>query len=524
MTALASVTSSGMTLDDLTRVLLVGSIVLLVAVAAVRLSVASGMPSLLIYLGIGLVLGNAGAGIQFSDASTTRVLGYAALVLILAEGGLSTKWSNIRGSVAPAAILATVGVVVSVVVVGIAAHAILGLSWEISLLLGAILASTDAAAVFAVLRNVPIPRRLSGMLEAEAGFNDAPVVLLVVALAAQSMPGAVEEPWWELLIIVLLELAGGAAVGLAVGYLGGLALRRVAGGSSALFSIGVLALTVLAYAVGAAAHVSGFLATYLAALVLGNMSLPNRTSVQSFATAMGWIAQIGLFVLLGLLADPFRLDEQLRNAVVIGLVLLLLARPLSVLASTVWFRMPWQDMAFLSWAGLRGAVPVVLATVPLVAGTPNTSWIFDLVFVLVVVFTILQAPPLPWVARHLGLTEQVHSVDVGLESTPLVEIGADVITITVGEESRLHGVAIFELRLPRRAMVTLIVRNGETFVPEQHTTIRHGDQLLVVTTSGSRRTTEERILALSLHGRLAGWPSAGLERARRIGRQTPRKT
>ena len=147
----------------------------------------------------------------------------------------------------------------------------------------------------------------------------------------------------------------------------------MAGGSSALFSIGVLALTVLAYAVGAVAHVSGFLATYLAALVLGNLSLPNRTSVQSFATAMGWIAQIGLFVLLGLLADPYRLDEQLLNAVVIGLVLLLVARPLSVVASTVWFRMPWQDMAFLSWAGLRGAVPVVLATVPLVAGTPNTS-------------------------------------------------------------------------------------------------------------------------------------------------------
>ena len=516
MAALTSVTS-GMTLDDLTRVLLIGSLVLLVAVAAVRLSTGSGMPSLLIYLGIGLALGNGGVGIQFSDASTTRVLGYAALVLILAEGGLSTKWSNIRQSVAPAAMLATIGVVVSVLAVALVAHTFLDLSWTISLLLGAILASTDAAAVFAVLRHVPIPPRLSGMLEAEAGFNDAPVVLLVVALSAQGLPGAEPEPWWMLLAKVLVELAGGAVVGVVVGYLGGAGLRRVAGGSSALFSIGVVTLTVLAYAVGAALHVSGFLATYLAALVLGNMGLPNRTSFQSFATALGWIAQIGLFVMLGLLADPFRLHAQLGNAVIIGLVLLLIARPLSVVASTVWFRMPWRDMAFLSWAGLRGAVPVVLATVPLVAGTPNTGWIFDLVFVLVVVFTIVQAPPLPRVAKRLGLTEQVHSVDVALESTPLVEIGADVLTVNVGAESRLHGVAVFELRLPKGSMVTLVVRAGESFVPEQYTTIRHGDQLLIVTPSNARKATEQRILALSHQGRLAGWATTATEHGRRLG-------
>src|SRR6476646_5477342 len=158
--ALAFITSSTMNLDDLTRVLLVGSLVLLVAVAAVRLSVRSGLPSLLIYLGIGLVLGNAGAGIQFDDASITRVLGYAALVLILAEGGLTTSWENIRESVAPASVLATVGVVVSVLVVAVAAHTLLPLSWTISLLVGAILSSPDAAAVFSVLRNVPLPRRL----------------------------------------------------------------------------------------------------------------------------------------------------------------------------------------------------------------------------------------------------------------------------------------------------------------------------------------------------------------------------
>ncbi|MBC9822139.1 potassium/proton antiporter [Terrabacter sp. MAHUQ-38] len=495
-----------MTLDDLTRVLLVGSLVLLVAVAAVRLSVRSGLPSLLIYLGIGVALGNAGAGIEFDDASITRVLGYAALVLILAEGGLTTSWSNIRRSVAPAAVLSTVGVVVSLLVVAIAAYNLLELSWTLSLLIGAIVTSTDAAAVFAVLRNVPLPKRLSGTLEAESGFNDAPVVILVVAFAAQGMPGGEVQAWYVLLLHAVVELAGGAVVGIGLGWLGGELLRRVAGASSALFSIGVVALTVLAYAAGAALHVSGFLATYLAALVLGNMGLPNRTGFQSFGTALGWMAQIGLFVLLGLLADPYRLDEQLVSAITVGLVLLLVARPLSVVLSTVWFGVSWRDQAFLSWAGLRGAVPVVLATVPLVTGTPGAEGIFDLVFMLVVVFTIIQAPTLPWVARRLGLTEQVHSVDVDLESTSLLEIGADVLQVTVGAESRLHGVAVFELRLPRGANVTLVVRGGEGFVPEPHTTIRHGDRLLVVTTSSVRGRTERRIREISRGGRLAGWP------------------
>ncbi len=505
MTALAMSTSSGMTLDDLTRVLFLGSAVLLVAVGAVRLSVRSGLPSLLIYLGIGVALGNAGAGIQFDDASTTRVLGYAALVLILAEGGLTTSWANIRESVAPAAVLSTVGVVVSVLVVAVAAHQLLSLPWTLALLIGAIVTSTDAAAVFAVLRNVPLPKRLSGMLEAESGFNDAPVVILVVAFAAQGVPGAEEATWYVLLWHAVLELVGGSAVGLGLGWLGGRLLRRVAGASSTLFSIGVVSLTVFAYAAASAVHTSGFIATYLSALVLANMGLPHRMPVQSFATAMGWLAQIGLFVLLGLLADPYRLGNQVLPAIVIGLVLLLVARPLSVFASTVWFRVPWRDQAFLSWAGLRGAVPVVLATVPLVTGTPNTEWIFDLVFVLVVVFTVIQAPTLGWVGRRLGLTEGVRTIDVDLEAMPLAEIGADVLQVTVGEESRLHGVAVFELRLPKGANVTLVVREGEGFVPGLHTTLRHGDQLLIVTTEQVRARTERRIRAVSRDGRLAGW-------------------
>ena len=507
MISLASVTSSGMTLDDLTRVLLIGSIVLLVAVAAVRLSVRSGLPSLLIYLGIGLALGNAGLGIQFDDASITRVLGYAALVLILAEGGLTTSWGNIKDSVAPAALLSTVGVAVSVIVVAVAAHTLLPLSWTISLLVGAIVTSTDAAAVFAVLRNVPLPKRLSGMLEAEAGFNDAPVVILVVAFSAQGVPGGDSQTWWQLLLLAAVELVGGAVVGIGVGVLGGQLLRRVAGGSSALFSIGVISLTVLAYAAGAAVHVSGFLATYLCALVLANMGLPNRTSFQSFGSALGWLAQIGLFVLLGLLADPRDLGAQLVPAIVIGLVLLLVARPLSVFASVSWFRM----------SVARPGLPVL--------GRPARG-------------RARRARDGAAHRRHAR-----HRVDLRprLRARRRLHDRAGPDAALGGEAARSHRAGPLGRRRPREHVAhrdrgrrhpgvgrattractespssSCACRPGPTSrsscaaarasCPTPHTTIRHGDRLLVVATSNVRSRTEQRIRAVSRDGRLAGWP------------------
>ncbi len=493
-----------MTVDLLDRSLLVGALVVLVAIAAVRLSLRSGLPSLLLYLGLGVGLGESGLGVRFDDAALTQVLGYGALVLILAEGGLTTRWSGVRSSIGPAAVLSTVGVVVSVGVVGTATHLLLSLDWTVSLLVGAVLSSTDAAAVFSVLRRVPIHPRLAGVLEAESGLNDAPVVLLVVTLA-QAAVGDHARPWWGLVALAAVELVVGAGAGLAVGWLGAQLLRRLKLPSSALFSLGVVALSVLAYAGAAALHGSGFLAVYLAGLVLGNAHLPHGAAVRGFAEALGWLAQIGLFVLLGLLAAPTRLGAQLVPALVLGLVLLLVARPLSVLVSMTPLRMPWRHQAFLSWAGLRGAVPVVLATVPVTSGVPGTGWLFDLVFVLVVVFTLVQAPTLPAVARRLGVAGVVDTRDLDVEAAPLAALDADVLQVRVGADSRLHGLEVFELRLPVGANITLVVRDGAGSVPGPRTVLRRGDQLLVVTTSAARAATESRLRAVSRGGRLAVW-------------------
>ena len=268
-----------MSIEELDVLLLVGSVVLLVAIAAVRLAVGSGLPTLLLYLGLGLLLGEDALGLEFDDAELARAMGYAALVLILAEGGLTTHWREIRPAVPAAASLAVVGTGISVGVVGLASHVLLDLGWRDALLVGAVLSPTDSAAVFSVLRRVPLPPRLGGLLEAESGFNDAPAVILVVALA-----GSEALTWWELLGLIGYELALGAVVGVAVGWAGAWGVRRIALPSSGLYPLAVLTLCVTAYGAAAVAHASGFLAVYVAALVLGNSRLPHRASTLSLTS------------------------------------------------------------------------------------------------------------------------------------------------------------------------------------------------------------------------------------------------
>jgi len=485
--------------------MLVCALVLLVAVAAVRLSSRTGLPSLLIYLGIGLAIGQDGLGVRFDDAELTQVLGYAALVVILAEGGLGTRWREIRPAVPAAAVLATAGVGVSVGITAAGAHYLVGLDWRPALIMGAVVSSTDAAAVFSVLRRVPLPQRLAGMLEAESGFNDAPVVILVVAFSAAGPL----EPWYVLLGTMALELAIGLVVGLVVGRLGEYGLRQVALPASGLYPIAVMALCVLAYAGGALAHGSGFLAVYISAIILGNARLPHRPATRGFADGMAWIAQIGLFVLLGLLATPSELMHDFGAALAVGLVLTLVARPVSVVVGTLPFRLPWREQALMSWAGLRGAVPIILATIPLVARVEDSERIFNIVFVLVVVFTLVQGPTLPWFARRLGLDRGDGTTDLDIESAPLERLRGHLISVGIPRGSRMHGVEVSELRLPRGAAVTLVVREDNSFVPAPSTVLRHGDELLVVATDEVRDAAERRLLAVGRGGKLAGWLGTG---------------
>ncbi|HEY3926499.1 MAG TPA: potassium/proton antiporter [Acidothermaceae bacterium] len=486
--------------------LLLGAIVLLAAILAVRFATRIGLPGLLVYLAIGLALQSI---VHFDDARRAQSLGLAALVLILAEGGLTTRWDDVKPAVVPAALLSTLGVAISMSVTALIAHLVLGGSWRLAFLLGAIVSSTDAAAVFSMLRRLKLPSRLAGVLEVESGLNDAPAVIAVVLLSSH-------HPQTNAGIIVALvcyELVAGAAIGFGVAWLGVLALRRLALPASGLYPLSVLALAVAGYATAALAHASGFLAVYVAGLFLGNSRLPHRPATRSFAEGIAWLAQISLFVMLGVLVIPSALPREILPAIAVGSALLLLARPVSVVISLLPLQIRRVRVAtfgraerlFLSWAGLRGAVPIVLATVPVTADVPRSRELFGLVFVLVVVFTLVQGPTLPFVARRLGLVVAAEPTHIDVEAAPLEDLDAEVLQLSIPPGSLMHGVEIFELRLPRGAAVTLVVRDGVSFVPTDETELRRGDALLIVTTASARVEAERRLRAVSRRGKLAAW-------------------
>lgn len=487
-------------------ILLLGALVLLAAIVAVRFATRIGLPGLLVYLAIGLGLQSI---IHFDDAKRAQSLGLAALVLILAEGGLTTRWDDVRPAVVPAVLLSTLGVAISMGVTAVIAHVVLGGAWKLAFLLGAVVSSTDAAAVFSMLRRLKLPARLAGVLEVESGLNDAPAVIAVVLLSS-------EHPQHNAGIIgalVLYELVVGASIGFASAWLGVRALRRLALPASGLYPLAVLALAIAGFAAASLAHASGFLAVYVSGLVLGNSRLPHRPATRSFAEGIAWLAQIGLFVMLGVLVVPSALPREILPAIAVGGVLLLVARPASVVLSLLPLAIPRvhaqsfgrPERLFLSWAGLRGAVPIVLATVPVTAGVPRSKELFGLVFVLVVVFTLVQGPTLPYVARKLGLTSAGEPDQIDVETAPLEDLDADLLQLQIPPGSLLHGVEIFELRLPRGAAVTLVVRDEVSFVPHSETELQVGDNLLIVATAGARLETERRLRAVSRRGKLAAW-------------------
>jgi cell volume regulation protein A len=484
--------------------LLIGAAVLLVAVGAVRLSSRAGLPSLLVYLALGVVIGESGLGIEFENAQLTRVLGICALVVIIAEGGLSSRWSVLRPVLPAAATLATFGVVVSVVVVGALVHLLLRLPWQLAFLYGAVLSSTDAAAVFSTLRRLRLRPRLVALLEAESGMNDAPAVLLVLAL---SVPASQALPWWQQGLMIGYELVAGAVVGLIVGAVGAIGLRRVALPAAGLYPLAAMGFMILSYACGAVAHASGFLAVYATGVILGNARIPHRHAVLGFADGLAWLAQIGLFVLLGLLVSPSELLGAVLPALLVGMVLVVLARPASVVASVSWFGHGPREQTFLCAAGLRGAVPIVLATIPLSLAVPGARQLFNAVFVLVVVFTVAQTSTLAPVARWLTVTAPAEPTELRVETAPLEQMRADLLQLEIPAGSRLSGVHIDELRLPVGAVITLVLRDGVGFVPNPGTRLRAGDSLLIVATAECRDVAEGRLRAISRHGRLARWLS-----------------
>ncbi|MDO5287964.1 MAG: potassium/proton antiporter [Actinomycetia bacterium] len=486
--------------------LLIGAVVVVVAVIVAKIGDRLGLPALLLFLLLGVLMEVPAEGALFNDSVLAHDLGFVALVIILADGGLSTKWRDIKPAVASSVLLATVAVGITIALVAGFAYLVLGVPLALAVLVAAIMAPTDSAAVFSVLRSVSLPPRVKAVLEGESGLNDAPTVLLVIAATDLAMGkiGYRDLPLAGLMIIV--ELIGGLALGAALGWLGVRLLRNLALPASGLYPLASLGWAIIAYGAGVVVHVSGFAAVYTCSVLLANGKLPHRHATRSFAEGIGWFAQIVLFVMLGMLSTPSRISLTIVvQAVILGLFLTFVARPISVAVVLTPSRIPWREQAFVSWAGLRGAVPIILATIPMSAGLPSANDLFDIIFVTVIVLTVLNAPSLPWVARLLDLVGDPNEVDI--EVAPLDQVEADLLQLSVGEKSRLHGVSVAELRLPPNAQVSLVIRGDETFTPHGSDTLREGDELLLVTPSAVREQVEDQLRAIDRRGRLARWSS-----------------
>lgn len=384
--------------------LLVSSVLLLLSILAWKVASRLGIPALLLFLGIGMLAGSEGlGGIYFDDALVAQSVGVVALAFILFAGGLDTQWQIVRPALAGALALSTIGVLLTALIVALFAMAILHFSFLEGLLLGSIISATDAASVFSVLgaRNLHLKGRLLPLLELESGSNDPMAVFLTIGLT--NLLTNPHEPVFALILLFVQEMAVGAICGLLLGGGAILLISRLNLDEEGLYPVLTIALVLFTYGLTAALGGSGFLAVYLAGLLLGNSTVQRVDRLTRFHDGISWLMEIGMFLILGLLVFPSRLPAVAVSGLLITVVVIFFARPISVLITFLPMKMSFQEKLFISWVGLRGATPIVLATFPLLAGVPKAPFLFDLVFFVVLASVLLQGTSVPLVAKWLGV-------------------------------------------------------------------------------------------------------------------------
>lgn len=469
--------------EPLTTALLFTTFAALVVASVVfsRAFERTGIPVALVFLAIGILAGSEGlGGIEFDDYRFAFRVGTAALVLILFDGGLNTPVESLRRVLGPAGLLATVGVAGTAALTAAGAR-VLGFDWPQALLLGAIVSSTDAASVFAVLRSsgIGVRRRVGSTLEVESGLNDPMAVILTVVLTAALVRGHTPSiP--RLAIQVLVELSIGGALGFAVGWLARRMLGRLHLRALGLYPVVTLAVALLSFGVTTLLHGSGFLAVYVAGVVLGNGSLPYRAGVVRTHDAMAWLSQIVMFLVFGLLVFPRQLPSVALPGLALALLLAFIARPLLALACLLPFRYAIREAGYIGWVGLRGAVPIVLAIYPVLAGAPGAHLIFNIVFFVVVVNALLPGATVKWATRLFGMdVDEPPRPHALLELESLQPLRGELMTFYVDEALAVAGVPLSDLPFPEGAAAALIIRGDEMIPPRGTTTLMPGDHVYV---------------------------------------------
>lgn len=461
-------------------ILLIGTSLILLSIAASKISARLGVPVLLLFIVVGMLAGSDGpGGIYFDNPTLTQWLGVLALVLILFSGGLDTDWRSVRPVLGAGFSLATLGVALTAAVMAAFAVWVLGFSWLEGLLLGAIVSSTDAAAVFTILRarDTRLKGRLEPLIELESGSNDPMAVVLTLGLIQILSAPAFDG--WALLVFFIQQMALGAALGYGLGRGMAWLINRIRLDYQGLYPALTLGMAVFTYAFTSALGGNGFLAVYLAGLTLGNRDFVHRRSLRHFHDSLAWLMQVAMFLVLGLQVFPSRLWPVADSGLMLAAALMLVARPISVWLALLPFRMGWREKALVSWAGLRGAAPIILATFPYLAGLPQADLIFHVVFFVVLTSVLLQGTTIGAVARWLKL-ESNRTPPAELPYEKPHPISEHLTRLTVTASSPARGWLLVDLNLPSGVLVVLIQRGNEYRVPSGSTVLHSGDSLLVL--------------------------------------------
>ena len=460
--------------------MLILAVLLVLSVAASKISDRFGIPSLLLFLGIGMLAGSEGiGGIYFDDPKIAQAVGFLALAVILFSGGLDTPWQETRKVMKEAWTLATLGVLLTALLLGYTAHLVLKLPLIQSMLLGAIASSTDAAAVFALLRSkgVRLRSKISATLELESGSNDPMAAFLTIGLIQLiQMPG---QAWYSLLGLFFVQMIIGALVGFLMARLLLLLINNLRLGYAGLYPVMAFGMVLFAFAAAALFKGSGFLAVYVMGLVLAESDFLHKNSLSRFFQGVAWLAQILMFLTLGLYVFPSQLSPIILPGLVLAAVLMFIARPISVFACLLPFRYSWREKVFISWVGLRGAVPIILATYPLLAGLDESGLYFNIVFFVVITSVLIQGTSIPWAARRLKVEDaSPQDMDFPLELTPAHGWKGLLRELPIESGSNFAGRAIYELKLPKNYLVVLVGRADEFLIPNGSLVVQEGDRIL----------------------------------------------
>nr|WP_315030531.1 potassium/proton antiporter [uncultured Porphyromonas sp.] len=471
-------------------ILLVGSILMLAGIMAGKVGTRFGVPALLLFLITGMIFGSAGLGIQYNDAGHTQFIGMIALTVILFFGGLETKFAEIRPILGPGITLSTLGVLLTTVCFGGFLYGLdqLGLApvhftFPIALLLAATMSSTDSASVFALLRskNMHLKEGLRPILELESGSNDPMAYMLTIALIQYVTGGNEDGSMWSILVTFLLQFSVGGLLGYAMGWLTVKLLNKANIGNEALYPILLLCAVFLTFSATTLLQGNGYLAVYIMGVLVGNRKVVHKKSIVTFFDGLTWLLQIALFIILGLFVDAHSLLPIAGFALLAGLFMIFVARPLAVHLCLVFFpSISMRGRWFLSWVGLRGAVPIIFATYPLMSQVEGAETLFNIVFFITLLSLLIQGSTMPAVARLLKLDEEAKN-EVSLFGVEIPQhTGTKMVEREVTQEMLSSGRRLMEIDLREEELVILVRRGDNYMVPKGKLVLEIGDVLLIV--------------------------------------------